>query len=102
MFYNVLSIFINENNWKVNLIVRYGFGKGVFLFNFFIRMFNVINIGFLYIFDFGKLFDFGFDVWYNFIICDCKIVEFLLFFKDYIDIMKRDYFNIICGLLEKF
>uniref|UniRef100_A0A8W8HN70 TIR domain-containing protein n=1 Tax=Magallana gigas TaxID=29159 RepID=A0A8W8HN70_MAGGI len=102
MSHNALSIPTNENNWKVNLTARYGPGKGVFSFNFFTRMPNATNIGFSHIFDFGKLFDFGFDARHNPIICDCKITEPLLFFKDYIDIMKRDYFNITCGSPEEF
>lgn len=102
MSQNALRMLTNENNWKVNLKAKYGPGFGVFSFNFFTRMPNPPKIGFSNLFDFGKLFDFAFDFRHNPIICDCKIAEPLLHFKEYIDTMKRDYFNITCGSPEEF
>lgn len=102
MSYNGLRIPTNKNNWKVNMIAKYGPGKGVFSFNFFTRMPNATKLGFSNLLDFGKLFDFGFDFRHNPLICDCKLAEPLLLFKDYIQMMKRDYFNITCGSPEHF
>lgn len=102
MSHNALRIPTNENNWRVNLKAKYGPGYGVFSYNYMKRMPKATTIGFFNLFDFGKLFDFGFDFRHNPIICDCKIAEPLLHFKEYIDMMKRDYFNITCGSPEKF
>uniref|UniRef100_A0A8W8HNJ4 Tc1-like transposase DDE domain-containing protein n=1 Tax=Magallana gigas TaxID=29159 RepID=A0A8W8HNJ4_MAGGI len=102
MSHNALRIPTNENNWKVSLKAKYGPGYAVFSFNFFTRMPNATKLGFSNIFDLSKLFDFGFDFRYNPIICDCNIAKLLLRFKDYIDVMKRDYFDLTCGSPEQF
>ena len=99
---NHLSMPTNVNKWKMNERITYGPGFGDFSSNRLKRLPNATDIGFLNLFDFGKLFDFGFDVRNNPIICDCKIAEPLLHFKAYIDIMERDYFNVSCGSPDYF
>ncbi|XP_048734523.1 uncharacterized protein LOC125650348 [Ostrea edulis] len=100
--HNKLHILVNKNNWKMNLIKKYGPGFVDFTFNQFKTMPDATKLGFKNFFDLGKLFDFGFDIRHNPLICDCRIARFLLFFKQYIDIMDRDYFNITCEFPEAF
>ncbi|XP_061174903.1 uncharacterized protein LOC133184048 [Saccostrea echinata] len=85
----------------MNLTKTYGPGFGDFSHNQFREIPHVRKLGFTNIFDVGKLFDFGFDVRYNPLICNCRIAKPVMFFKAYIDIMERDYF-ITCGSPDAF
>jgi hypothetical protein len=100
--HNKLHIIVNEYDWKIDLTKTYGPGFEDFTFNQFELMPNASKLGFTSIFDAGKLFDYGFDARNNPVICNCRVAEYLLFFKQFIDIMDRDYFNIRCKSPEAF
>ena len=93
---NKLRLITNENNWKMDLRKTYGPGFIDLSYNSYKRLPNASDLGFSNMFDYGKLFDYGIDVRHNPLICDCKVAKPLLLFKAYIDMMRRDYFNITC------
>ncbi|XP_056022181.1 uncharacterized protein LOC130055039 [Ostrea edulis] len=99
---NKVHIIVNEYDWKISPHGNELYGPGFVDLTFNQMKSNMTKLGFKNMFGLGNLLHFGFDVRYNPMICDCRIVEMLLYFKALIGLINRYYFDIKCESPEAF